>query len=541
MKKLIAVLLLVCLLPLWGLAEMDENGDVTVALDGVEVFFSPVEGSACLTRESSASEFNGLGMSQRSVIPWMEQYNVYALFPALQTNAEIQLVINRHLTTDFDDLSPEETLELCEWVEDGYTDMGYKVESVEMYHAREGHSYVLTRLTYVKENGSLGHLAEYYTCHAGYEVMLEIYPYEGATTAEQIAQGAAIADSLRVRRTERAPVTIPRPDGMLTFSQLADGICLTQDSDASLFEEAGVSQQEMVPWMKERDLCAVMYDAANGCEVQIEVLAASPWDFNSLTPEQDATMLDELVSYNEQYGIEVQDYGMYDNGHHRFGWLVGTEESEDGEPKYRIHYTTGYHDYLIELVVFVHEADRLEHYQAMARSVADSMQYTLRDDLVRFACLNARLQCVLPDGVKLYPAAEAADIVLPEVPYAATVGVAGAGECLLVWQMDERVSSDIDRLTDEGVRGLYEARAKNKQAAGCTVTLMESHQDSYQRHIHISYHFTGADGNLWYAEEYYTKKDSWGASVTAYSRQPLTDEMLAMLEGIVENQIVIVR
>lgn len=545
MKKLIAILLLVCLLPLCAGAEMDENGGVTVALDGVEVFFMPAEGSICLTRESSASVFNRLGLSQRVEVPWMEQNNIYALMYNLQTETEIQVMISRSLTADFDNLSPEEQLELCAGIESYYTDLGYVVEAVEMYHAQEGHSYVLSSLAFMMEDGSQGHLVEYYTCHAGYEVLVEVYPFEGAPTAAQMALGAALADSLRVQRMERAPVTIPRPEGVLTFSPLVDGICLTRESDASMFDYAeaslGTSQQELVEWMEENNLYAVMFDGAWGCEVQIDVSVSSLLDYNTLTPEQDVSMLDEFVSFNEQCDIDVQEYGMYSNGHHRFGWLVGTETSEEGGLQYRIHYTTGYRDYLIEMVMFVYEPEQLEYYSAMARSLVDSMQYTLREDLVRFACLNARLQCALPDSISLYSTAEEAGITLPEAPYAEMVGVADAGECFLVWQMDERVSSDIDRLTDAGVRVLYETRAENKQAAGCTVTLTEDYQDSDQRYIRISYQFNGVDGNLWYAEEYYTKQDSWGASVTAYSRQPLTDEMLATLESIVQSQILIVR
>lgn len=118
MKKLIAILMFVCLLPLCGLAEMSEDGGVVVTLDGVEVFFMPVEGSVCLTRESSASVFNRLGFSQRETVPWMEENDIYALIYNLQTNTEIQVSIYRSLAEDFDNLSQEEQRELCEgdWI-----------------------------------------------------------------------------------------------------------------------------------------------------------------------------------------------------------------------------------------------------------------------------------------------------------------------------------------------------------------------------------------------------------------------------------------
>ena len=66
MKKFVAVLLLLCLLPLCGLAEMDEDGDVVVTLEGAEFFFTPIVGY-CITQESSASVFTRAGFSQREL------------------------------------------------------------------------------------------------------------------------------------------------------------------------------------------------------------------------------------------------------------------------------------------------------------------------------------------------------------------------------------------------------------------------------------------------------------------------------------------
>lgn len=76
MKKLAALLLILCLMPLFALAEMDEDGDIVVSLDGAEFFFTPLEGCDGVSRESSASVFNRLGLSPRELLPMMEAYGV---------------------------------------------------------------------------------------------------------------------------------------------------------------------------------------------------------------------------------------------------------------------------------------------------------------------------------------------------------------------------------------------------------------------------------------------------------------------------------
>lgn len=333
-------------------------------------------------------------------------------------------------------------------------------------------------------------------------------------------------------------VEILLADGTLTFEPLTGGVCLTRESSASVFNRLGMSQREVVPWMEEHNLYALMYDAAWGCEVQIEVMEASQPDYNTITPEQDVSMLESFVSFNEQYGLDVQDYGMYDNGHHRFGWLVGRETLDEGVQQYRIHYKTSHRDYLIEMIMFVDETAQLEHYMEMACTLVDSMQYALREDITQLTCGNARIQCALPDGMTVHVSAEEAGVTLAEAPYGEVVGCAAGEEFFLLWQLDEKATGDMDRLSDAGVRALYQVRAKSKKSAGCTVTRSADHSDGRQRYILTEYNFTDETGRTWYAAEYYTKQAGWGASVTAYSGEPLTDDLLTMLETIAESQMV---
>ena len=199
MKKLIALLLFVCLLPLCALAEMDEDGNVVVALDGAEVSFASLEGVYLLTRDSSASEFNRLGLSQREIVPSMEKEDLYALFFDMELEVEIQICIKPTADSDYDDLTAEQLAQACEEIRSMYTSWGWQVETAEPYLAPGGHQYVKSVYSYTFEDGSTTCSAEYYTRQAGYALGILIYPFGDEVTAAQLAQGAAIADSLRMK------------------------------------------------------------------------------------------------------------------------------------------------------------------------------------------------------------------------------------------------------------------------------------------------------------------------------------------------------
>lgn len=195
MKKLMT-LLLAGLLPLCALAELGEDGDVTVTLPGAEFFFTPMEDSVLLTRESSASVFNRIGLSQREVVPYMEEYDVYAMLFDLALETEIQISASPTTDQDYDDMDEYGEMLTCESVRSFYEDQGYQVDSVEIYRAEDGHKYVKSIYAYTYEDGYVEYTLEYFTCQAGYAVFILLFPYEGAPTEAQILQGDTLADSL---------------------------------------------------------------------------------------------------------------------------------------------------------------------------------------------------------------------------------------------------------------------------------------------------------------------------------------------------------
>jgi len=229
MKKLIAILLLVCLMPLCALAEMDADGDVVVTLPGMEFFFTPIRDGYLLTRESSASVFNRLGMSQREMLPFMEEYGVYALMYDADLTCEVQIVAYETVETDFDELTEYGENMLCRDMAAYYADEGYDVQDVSMYYAADGHKFVRSTVSYTYEDGYVEPMVEYLTCQAGYTVQIVLFPYEGETTAAHIALADAVADSMWIKPVgNEAELSL---EGIRIRMMLPDGVTLLTGKD----------------------------------------------------------------------------------------------------------------------------------------------------------------------------------------------------------------------------------------------------------------------------------------------------------------------
>ena len=204
MKKFVAVLLLLCLLPLCGLAEMDEEGDVVVTLEGAEFFFTPIEGAHLLTRESSATAFNRIGLRQYELLQHMENYDIYAMLyfgDAAQGTVETQIAAYASIDTDFDEMNEYGETLMCESLKVSYTDQGHRVSAADVYRAPEGHKFIRLSIAYDGDTGE-EFSTVYITCQAGYTVELRFFPLGGLLTDGQQETAELLVDSLWITATE---------------------------------------------------------------------------------------------------------------------------------------------------------------------------------------------------------------------------------------------------------------------------------------------------------------------------------------------------
>lgn len=332
-------------------------------------------------------------------------------------------------------------------------------------------------------------------------------------------------------------VAISLADGELTFKAFNGGHVLTAETSASVFNRLGMSQRETLKSMEEQGIDALMFNLDFTCEVLLSVYENDYPAFTSFTDEVREQVCDSFREHFEQYGYEVHDVSMQDKGDFTFVSAYITLDFADGTVEQRVVYQTSFEGYDVQMTMFIYEDDPSDGI-LLADRLMSSMRYETNPGAVTLSLPGAAITLSVPETMIVHTSAEDAGVALPEAPYGEVVGCAAGEEFILLWQLDEKASGDMDRLSDAGVRALYQARAKSKKSAGYTVTRSADHPDGRQRYIITEYTFTDETGRTWYASEYYTKQAGWGASVTAYSGTPFTDDLLTMLEAIAESQMV---
>lgn len=196
MKKLLAMLLALCLLTPAALAEIDEDGDLAVSLPGVSFFFTPPEDAFVLGREMSASAYNALGLSQREIVAWMEECDVYALLIDAEGTCEVHVLAYEGWGGDYDDMSDYGLEMEVGSMRYEYTDQGYEVISCDVYTVADGHTFVRMEAVIDYGDGTGDHLAEYLTVKGGYVISVYLFTYEETITPEQTLLVESIVDSL---------------------------------------------------------------------------------------------------------------------------------------------------------------------------------------------------------------------------------------------------------------------------------------------------------------------------------------------------------
>lgn len=197
LKRLFVLLLTLCLaLPCAAMAELDEDGDIVVKLDGAEFFFTPPEGAHMLSLESSASEFNALGLSQRELVAWMEEYDLVVVFFDEAFGWELHVQAYPCEYGDFDDLTDYGLLSEVSYLERLCREQGYEVLFAEGYRAPEGHQFVCIRSLYTYEDSTSEPQVEYFTIQGNHAVSVYLMGYSEQLTDEQLAIAQAVADSL---------------------------------------------------------------------------------------------------------------------------------------------------------------------------------------------------------------------------------------------------------------------------------------------------------------------------------------------------------
>lgn len=241
MKKLLLCLLtLVCLCAPALAEEVIELADAVVTFDPLDCI--------CLTRESSASAFNRVGLSQRDTILQMESYDIYALMWDMSTGAGIQICLYPDESEPLESMSAEEIEAYCEYAAEVYDDEGFFGATAEIY---EGESYRFFQLSYLEPyTEGEQHTVYLWTVQQGYT--LAVYAFGGADEDENIALARSVADSLRIELPEG--VTEIGMQGVTIRLMLPEGMAMQTEPigaaapEALTGEVAGVAMAQDGSW-----------------------------------------------------------------------------------------------------------------------------------------------------------------------------------------------------------------------------------------------------------------------------------------------------
>ena len=202
MKKLLLLVLALCLLTTAALAELDADGDCVIALPGVEVIFTPIDGAFLITPESSASEFRAAGLVQFELLPWMQENELYAISFDRQWDWELHVQIYPAQAGDYDDLTDVGLQRECNDLSLYYRESGYEVISCEPYRSPEGHVYVCVRTVYIYEDGTVEPCMLLMTVQHGYAACVYMFSYLEEMPPEAEALALELADSMWIKAVQ---------------------------------------------------------------------------------------------------------------------------------------------------------------------------------------------------------------------------------------------------------------------------------------------------------------------------------------------------
>ncbi|MBQ7848534.1 MAG: hypothetical protein IJ343_02275 [Clostridia bacterium] len=329
---------------------------------------------------------------------------------------------------------------------------------------------------------------------------------------------------------------ITLPDVMMSFTPV-EGVCFTRESSASLFNRYGVSQRDILAWMEASGCYALMYSAETGSEITMFLHHSEQMRMEDMTEERVEYESEHLRQDYNDAGFDVHDISMHQSDVHSYMLIVASEPHEGYSLSMSITLQQGYQ---LDVQVIGDDEEAVVADELFA--LLDSIRITPAEGLTRIGADAVSIRLSLPEGMTMYADEAAAGIAAsPEQPVGQLAGVAAPadGSWYVRWQVDESATGDMERLSNAGLRSLYEDRARRKKASGFAVTAKETYAEARQTYVHLSYTIPGTEGETWYAEEYYTKQSGWGVIITVCSQgEPVTEEALALVKEMIDAQLI---
>lgn len=367
MKKWLSVLLALLLAGTTpALAEQPAQETHTITTDMADVTFTVPEGMLCLTIESSVSEFNRWGLSQREFFAYMEDNGVIAVLYDLDTGDELHISVSPWDFFDLDDLYEEEILMVCAEIRMQLKEAGYLVRN-RITHRDTGYTWLVFDTIRTYEDGFTKPTQILMTSQQGCLAEVYAYPAEEETTDALMDTAKALADSLVIQPPKLTVTTLELPDGdflliagdtLLAFTPLDVRYYVTRESGSFAFDRMGYRREETLEDMAQHDIYAILQDRSQRVLVQVYVLDEP--DAEDYAGMADWMMKAVETRWARDGGWTVHSSGILTESGLPFVKMTLSRTGEGGTVEYRMVYRTCLDGVRLEIDVFASGEKTLE-------------------------------------------------------------------------------------------------------------------------------------------------------------------------------------
>ena len=345
-------------------------------------------------------------------------------------------------------------------------------------------------------------------------------------------------------------VSVCVPGMEVVFTPPSGTVCVTRDTSVSEFGRWGLSQRDVLAFMEEYGVQALIFDMGTGAQYQISVYEWDAVDYDRVSEFGAQGLCTDTRMELEEAGAEVTRCETFRHDGHRF---VHVEYSLAGDERMVCH--TSHLGNMVSIFANIPQDTPAEYRQVVQDAVrtrllamADSLQCRaafeapgvtvtvgLPEDEVLLTRYSSRMAFAdAPKGPAEIASAE--EMTLSDV-YGHITGQDGT------WAIDWYIFEDGSGLDLRGmslaeVTALCEETKALYEETGA-VTLAQVYSAPGGRYLHLCYQQPAGDGTVWYNEEYTTIRDGWMVMALATSYEgSMPQEASALLQKLIGDQVI---
>lgn len=185
-----------------------------------------------------------------------------------------------------------------------------------------------------------------------------------------------VQPALAVNDTAQADHIIEVMGGEIAFTTPEGFLCLTRETSASVFNRWGMSQREMMAYMEEYGIYALIYDLEAGPVYEVSITDTDSLDYDNAN-EIDLQMISAGThKWLREQGYEVPMSDTYRSARHVYGMAETSYIYDDGYVEQRLLLYTCQNGYEVAVSLWPPEEQSAEMYRDDAKAFVDTLIIT---------------------------------------------------------------------------------------------------------------------------------------------------------------------